>query len=51
MLVFTVVGVSALIIAYAFGLGGTVGALIMLAIITLGATLGVARPLLEKLKP
>jgi hypothetical protein len=51
MLVFAVVGVSALVVAYALGLGGTVGALIMGAIIGVGATLEVAQPLLDKLRP
>lgn len=51
MLVFTVVGVSALVIAYALGIGGTVGAVILATIIFTGATLQVFKPLIEKLKP
>lgn len=50
MLVFTVVGVAALVVAYALGLGGSVGALIALAIIFTGALLAAWRPLIEKLR-
>jgi hypothetical protein len=44
MLVFTVVGVAALVVFYALGLGGTVSTLIALAIILSGATLEVFAP-------
>jgi hypothetical protein len=49
LLVFAVCGWSAMLIAYAFGLGGSVGALIFLAILFVGGLLRVARPLLERL--
>jgi hypothetical protein len=51
LLVFTVVGVSAMVVAYSIGLGGSVGSLIFLAIVFVGATLRLARPLLERLRP
>lgn len=51
LLVFTVLGLVAFLIAYAFGLGGTVSALIFLAILAMGAALRVAEPVLERLRP
>ena len=36
LVVFTVVGLSAMLVAYAFGLGGAVGFLIFLAILFVG---------------
>jgi hypothetical protein len=51
LLVFTVVGLSAWLVAYAFGLGGAVGSLIFLAILFIGVFLRAARPLLEQLRP
>ncbi len=51
LVVFATVGIVAFLVAYAFGLGGTVSALIFLAILFMGATLRVAQPLLAKLKP
>ena len=47
LLVFSVVGMIALLIAYAFSLGGTVGALIFLFIIFNGVLDRWAKPLLE----
>ena len=47
LLVFTVVGLIALVIAYAFSLGGTVAALIFLFILFHGVLDRWARPLLE----
>lgn len=46
LLVFTVVGLIALVIAYAFSLGGTVGALIFLFILFNGVLDRWAQPLL-----
>ena len=46
LLVFSVVGMIALLIAYAFSLGGTVGALIFLFIIFNGVLDRWAKPLL-----
>jgi hypothetical protein len=50
LLVLTVIGLSALIVAYAFGLGGAVGFLIFLAIVLVGVLLRVAEPLTERLR-
>ena len=50
LLVFTVVALLALIVAYAFSLGGTVGALIFLFIIFNGVLDRWAQPLLERLR-
>ena len=47
LLVFTVVGLIALVIAYAFSLGGTVAALIFLFILFNGVLDRWARPLVE----
>jgi hypothetical protein len=47
LLVFTVVGLIALVIAYAFSLGGTIGALIFLFILFNGVLDRWAQPLLE----
>ncbi len=51
LLVFTVVGLSAMLVAYAFGLGGAVGSLIFLAILFVGVFLRVAEPLMQQLRP
>ena len=51
LLVFTVLGLVAFLIAYAFGLGGAVSALIFLTILFTGALIRVFRPLIEMLKP
>lgn len=51
LLVFTVLAAIAFLVAYAFGLGGAVGSLIFLAILFAGATLRIARPILERLRP
>lgn len=51
LLVFTVVGMMALIVAYAFNLGGTVGALIFLFILFNGVLDRWAQPTLERLRP
>jgi uncharacterized membrane protein YczE len=51
LLVFTVVGLSAMVVAYAFGLGGAVGFLIFLAILFLGVVIRVSAPLIERLRP
>jgi hypothetical protein len=51
LLVFTVLGLVAFLIAYAFGLGGTVSAIIFLAILSMGAAIRVAEPILERLRP
>ena len=51
LLVFTVVGMSAMLVAYAFSLGGSVGSLIFLAILLVGVSVRVAAPLIERLRP
>jgi hypothetical protein len=51
LLAFAVVGMVAFLIAYAFGLGGAVSAVIFLAVLFTGATIRVAQPLLDRLKP
>ena len=50
LFVFTVVGLLALIIAYAFSLGGTVGALIFLFILVNGVLDRWAQPIFERLR-
>jgi hypothetical protein len=51
LLVFTVIGLSAMIVGYAFGLGGAVSSLLFLAILFAGVMLRVTEPLREKLRP
>ena len=50
LLVFTVVGLIAMVIAYAFSLGGTIAALIFLFILVNGILDRWAQPLLERLR-
>jgi hypothetical protein len=51
LLVFTVVGLIAMIVAYAFSLGGSVAALIFLFILFNGVLDRWAQPILERLRP
>ena len=51
LLVFTAVGLSAMLVAYAFALGGSVAFLIFLAILLIGVCLRVSQPLIERLRP
>jgi hypothetical protein len=51
LLVFTVVGMSAMLVAFAFGLGGTVSSLFFLAIIFAGVVVRITRPARERLRP
>ena len=51
LLVFTVIGMCAMLVAYAFGLGGTVSSLIFLAILFTGVVVLVTQPLRERLRP
>jgi hypothetical protein len=51
LVVFTAVGLVAYLVAYAFGLGGTVAGMIFLLILFTGVTMRVAEPLVERLKP
>ena len=50
LLIFFVVGMVAWIVAYGFGLGGTVGVLIFLFILFNGVLDRWAQPLLERLR-
>ena len=50
LLVFTVVGLIAMMIAYAFSLGGTIAALILLFILVNGILDRWAKPLVEWIK-
>ena len=51
LLVFTTLGLAAMVVGYAFGLGGAVSFLIFLAILFAGVFLRVSQPLLERLRP
>jgi len=51
LLVFTVVGLCAMVAGYAFGLGGAVSGLIFLFILFNGVLDRVAQPLLARLRP
>jgi uncharacterized membrane protein YczE len=51
LLVFTVIGMSAMMVAYAFGLGGAVSSLIFLTILFIGVLIRVSRPILERMRP
>jgi hypothetical protein len=51
LLVFAVVGAIGMVIAYAFSLGGTIGALIFLFILFNGILDRWAQPLFERLRP
>jgi hypothetical protein len=51
LLVFAVVGLIAMIIAYAFSLGGSVAALIFLFVLLNGVLDRWAQPLLQRLRP
>lgn len=51
LLVFTVVGLIAMIVAYAFSLGGTLAALIFLFVLFNGVLDRWAQPLLARLRP
>lgn len=51
LLIFAVLGMIAFLVAYAFGLGGAVSALIFLTILFTGALVRVARPIIDRLRP
>ena len=51
VLVFTVLGMVAFLIAFAFGLGGTVSAVIFLAILFVGVCVQVTEPARARLRP
>jgi hypothetical protein len=51
LLVFAVLGLSGMLVSYAFGQGGPVGGLVFLSILFVGVFLRAARPLLDLLKP
>jgi uncharacterized membrane protein YczE len=51
LLVFTVIGLAAMVLAYGFSLGGTVAALIFLFVLFIGILDRWAQPILERLRP
>ena len=51
LLVFTVIGLSGMMIGYAFGLGGAVSSLIFLAILFTGVVVRWSEPIRESLRP
>jgi hypothetical protein len=51
LLVFTTVALVAMIVAYAFALGGAVSFMIFLAILLVAVCLRISQPLLERLRP
>jgi len=51
LLVFTVVALNAMLVAYGLGLGGAVSFLIFLAILFVGVTVRVSQPLIQRLRP
>jgi hypothetical protein len=51
MLIFAIVGAVAFLVAYAFGLGGTVSSLIFLFVLFNGVLDRWAQPMLQRLRP
>jgi hypothetical protein len=51
MLIFAIVGAVAFMIAYAFGLGGTVSTIIFLFVLTNGALDRWAQPIFARMRP
>jgi ABC-type nitrate/sulfonate/bicarbonate transport system permease component len=51
LLVFTVIGLSAWLVAYAFALGGAVGFLIFLGILFVAVCMRIFEPLMQRLRP
>jgi hypothetical protein len=51
LLVFTVIGMCAMLVGFAFGLGGAVSSLIFLAILLTGVVVRVTQPLRARLRP
>jgi hypothetical protein len=51
LLVFTVIGMSAALVGFAFGLGGAVSSVIFLAILFTGVMVRWSEPLRERLRP
>jgi len=51
LLVFTAIGLCAMVVGYAFALGGAVSCLIFLAILLVGVSLRVAEPLRDLIRP
>jgi hypothetical protein len=51
LLVFTVIGMCAMLVAYAFGLGGAVSSLIFLAILFTGVVVRWSEPVRARLRP
>ena len=51
MLIFAIVGAMCFMVAYAFGLGGTVSAIIFLAVLCIGVVDLWAQPIIARLRP
>lgn len=51
LLVFTVVGLTFMVVLYALGWGGAVSFLIFLAVLLIGILVRTAKPLIEQLRP
>ena len=51
LLVFSVLGLATMMVAYSLGVGGTVGVIIFLAFLFTGATLRYLEPLIQRLRP
>jgi hypothetical protein len=51
VLIFTVAGLAVMLTGYAFGLGGTLGAVVFLTFLFTGATLRYLQPLIARLRP
>lgn len=51
LLVFTAIGLAGLVCAYGFGLGGTIGFLIFLAVLFVGVCVRAVEPITQRLRP
>lgn len=51
LLVFTVIGMCAMVVGYAFGLGGAVSSLFFLTLLFTGVVVRVTEPVRERLRP
>jgi hypothetical protein len=51
LLVFTVIGMCAMLIGFAFDLGGAVSSLFFLTLLFVGVVLRVTQPIRERLRP
>ena len=51
LLVFTVLGMSAMLVGFAAGLGGAVSSLFFLTLLLVGVVLRITEPIRERLRP